>query len=76
MKEPCRSCEETDTALGGCHCQAITLTGDMYTADPVWAKSEHHHLIEEERERAEAVDNNPDEFTFRNERNSKVFAKS
>jgi pyrroloquinoline quinone biosynthesis protein E len=75
MKEPCRSCDEKEKDFGGCHCQAFMLTGDMYNADPVCAKSEHHHLIEEARERAEAVVNNPDEFTFRNERNSKVFAK-
>lgn len=75
MKEPCRSCDEKDKDFGGCHCQAYMLTGDMYNADPVCAKSEHHHLIEEAREKAESVVDNPDEFTFRNERNSKVFAK-
>ena len=75
MKEPCRSCDEKDKDFGGCHCQAYMLTGDMHNADPVCSKSDHHDLIIQARENAESVVNNPDEFTYRNERNSKVFAK-
>lgn len=75
MKEPCRSCDEKEKDFGGCHCQAYMLTGDMHNADPVCSKSEHHHLIESARAEAEQVSNNPEEFVFRNERNSRVFAK-
>jgi pyrroloquinoline quinone biosynthesis protein E len=75
MKEPCRSCDEQDDDLGGCHCQAYMLTGDMHNADPVCSKSPDHHKILEARKQAESVVNNPDQFHYRNERNSKVFAK-
>jgi len=75
MKEPCRSCDEQDDDLGGCHCQAYMLTGDMHNADPVCSKSPDHHKILEAREHAESVVNNPDQFHYRNERNSRVFAK-
>ena len=51
------------------------LTGDMHNADPVCAKSPDHHKILEARKQAESVVNNPDQFHYRNERNSKVFAK-
>jgi len=75
MKEPCRSCDEKEKDFGGCHCQAYMLTGDMYNADPVCSKSEHHDLIVNARNAAETVVDDPSQFTFRNERNSKVFAK-
>ena len=53
MKEPCRSCDEKEKDFGGCRCQAFKLTGDAANADPVCSKSEHHHLIEAARVRAE-----------------------
>ena len=54
MKEPCRSCDEKEQDFGGCRCQAFKLTGDAANADPVCGKSDHHHLIETARQRAEA----------------------
>lgn len=75
MQEPCRSCDEKDKDFGGCHCQAYMLTGDMHNADPVCSKSAHHHKIVAARERAETVINAPDQFVYRNARNSRVFAK-
>jgi len=75
MKEPCRSCDEQDDDLGGCHCQAYMLTGDMCNSDPVCAKSPYHDKIIAARQKAESVVNNPDKFTHRNERNAKVFAR-
>lgn len=75
MKEPCRSCSEKDKDFGGCHCQAYMMTGDMHNADPVCSKSPHHDLIVKAREQSEQVTNNQDAFVFRNDRNSRVFAK-
>ena len=74
MKEPCRSCDEQDDDLGGCHCQAYMLTGDMHNADPVCSKSQAHHKIEKAREQAEVVLNDPQYFYYRNERNSKSYS--
>lgn len=45
MREPCRSCPEKETDLGGCRCQALLLTGDARNADPVCSLSPHHFLI-------------------------------
>ncbi|MHB1273723.1 MAG: pyrroloquinoline quinone biosynthesis protein PqqE [Rhodanobacter sp.] len=45
MKEPCRSCPERATDLGGCRCQAYMLTGDPALADPVCDKSPHHDAV-------------------------------
>jgi pyrroloquinoline quinone biosynthesis protein E len=45
MKSPCKNCDEKDKDFGGCRCQAYMLTGDMYAADPVCAKSSQHHVI-------------------------------
>ncbi|WP_415887564.1 pyrroloquinoline quinone biosynthesis protein PqqE [Neptuniibacter sp. QD29_5] len=75
MKEPCRSCDEKDKDFGGCHCQAYMMTGDMHNADPVCGKSPYHDKILEARQEAETVVNNPEEFIYRNKRNSKVFLK-
>ncbi|MDF2180776.1 pyrroloquinoline quinone biosynthesis protein PqqE [Neptuniibacter sp. CAU 1671] len=75
MKEPCRSCDEREKDLGGCHCQAYMLTGDAHNADPVCGKSPHHDLIVQARENAEHVVNNPEQFVYRNEKNSRIIAK-
>jgi PqqA peptide cyclase len=47
MKEPCASCEEREKDYGGCRCQAYLLAQDASAADPVCAKSPHHHVITE-----------------------------
>ncbi|MEH6824238.1 MAG: pyrroloquinoline quinone biosynthesis protein PqqE [Motiliproteus sp.] len=67
MKEPCRSCDEKEKDFGGCRCQAFKLTGDAAHADPVCAKSAHHHLIEAARERANSADGSG--LILRNSRN-------
>lgn len=74
MKEPCRNCDEKADDFGGCHCQAYMLTGDLHNADPVCSKSEHHELILNARAKAETVTDNPAEFVYRNERNSRIIA--
>lgn len=75
MKEPCRSCDDKEKDFGGCRCQAYMMTGDARNADPVCAKSEHHHLIEAARTEAEHPHNDT-EMVFRNEKNSRVFHRS
>lgn len=45
MQEPCRSCDERFSCLGGCRCQAYMLTRDVNAADPVCDKSPHHGVI-------------------------------
>lgn len=76
MKEPCSSCDERDKDFGGCHCQAYMLTGDAHNADPVCGKSPHHGKILDARARAEQVVDDPSQFLYRNERNSRIIAKS
>ncbi|SEA21872.1 SPASM domain-containing protein, partial [Marinobacterium iners] len=74
MQEPCRSCDEKEHDLGGCRCQAYMLAGDMNAADPVCSKSPHHQTILDARAAAEqSGEDTP--ITFRNERNSRVFAR-
>lgn len=46
MQEPCRSCDRRELDLGGCRCQAFTLTGDAANADPVCHKSVHRSLVD------------------------------
>ena len=72
MKEPCRSCDDKEKDFGGCRCQAYMMTGDATNADPVCSKSEHHHLITDAREAAEAPKSD-DGMLFRNDKNSRVF---
>ncbi|WP_051241415.1 pyrroloquinoline quinone biosynthesis protein PqqE [Azohydromonas australica] len=54
MKEPCASCEHKEQDLGGCRCQAYLIARDAEAADPVCAKSPHHHLVQEAVQRAES----------------------
>jgi pyrroloquinoline quinone biosynthesis protein E len=54
MKEPCASCEHKEQDLGGCRCQAYLIAHDAEAADPVCAKSPHHHLVQEAVQRAES----------------------
>jgi pyrroloquinoline quinone biosynthesis protein E len=46
MVEPCRSCERHDRDFGGCRCQALALTGDARSADPVCSKSPHRRAVD------------------------------
>ncbi|WP_461520048.1 pyrroloquinoline quinone biosynthesis protein PqqE [Porticoccus sp.] len=75
MKEPCSSCDERSKDFGGCHCQAYMLTGDAHNADPVCGKSPHHGKILDARTRAEQVADDPSQFLYRHERNSRIIAK-
>ena len=74
MAEPCRSCSEKTKDYGGCRCQAYMLTGDMYAADPVCAKSPSHHRVTDAVERANerpVAEAASQPIVFRNPRNSK-----
>ncbi|GAB3676920.1 pyrroloquinoline quinone biosynthesis protein PqqE [Salinisphaera aquimarina] len=74
MQEPCRSCSEKTKDFGGCRCQAYMLTGDMYAADPVCAKSPEHGLVTGAVERANATPADApaaQPILFRNPKNSK-----
>jgi pyrroloquinoline quinone biosynthesis protein E len=52
------------------------LTGDAAKADPVCGKSLDHGLIIQAREEAEYASQKIDEMAFRNDRNSRLIAKS
>jgi len=75
MKEPCRSCEEKTKDFGGCRCQAYLLTGDLYAADPVCAKSPDHGIIGQAiaSARTVALAGGEKPLIFRNSKNSKTF---
>ena len=45
MKDPCKSCPERFTDLGGCRCQAYMLAGDPTLSDPVCDKSPYHDAV-------------------------------
>ena len=45
MKEPCKSCPEKESDLGGCRCQAYMLAGDPASTDPICDKSPHHERM-------------------------------
>ncbi|MCU5784308.1 pyrroloquinoline quinone biosynthesis protein PqqE [Alcanivorax balearicus MACL04] len=72
MPEPCRSCDEKHEDFGGCRCQAYMLTGDAANADPVCAKSPHHHTIVAAREQAGTPLDQVPPLTYRNERNARL----
>ncbi len=42
MKEPCKSCERREIDWGGCHCQALSMTGDACATDPACELSAFH----------------------------------
>ena len=74
MKEPCLSCDEREKDFGGCRCQAYLLAQDPAAADPVCAKSPHHHVIEQavsSAQRAAAVER---PLIFRHRENSMQLA--
>ncbi len=45
LPEPCQTCERKEVDFGGCHCQALALTGDADATDPVCQKAPHHHVV-------------------------------
>lgn len=59
MKEPCRSCSESDDDLGGCRCQAFLLAGDPAAADPVCDKSPKRHVVDTAIELAQSASTFP-----------------
>jgi PqqA peptide cyclase len=46
MPEPCRSCDRRALDFGGCRCQALLLTGDAASTDPVCELAPTHALVE------------------------------
>ena len=52
------------------------LTGDASNADPVCSKSPQHGVILKAREEAEHATQTIDQLAFRNERNSRLIAKT
>ncbi|MFM8330420.1 MAG: pyrroloquinoline quinone biosynthesis protein PqqE [Candidatus Methylumidiphilus sp.] len=76
MKEPCRSCPEKAKDMGGCHCQAYLLTGDMHNADPACSLSPHRQTVYDAifsaRSDFDAAEAKP--MVFRNPKNSKALA--
>jgi pyrroloquinoline quinone biosynthesis protein E len=69
MQEPCRTCplgrQEVD--WGGCRCQALRLTGDAATTDPVCRFSSHHDRVVAARESAQS-----DELVYRTMKRPRV----
>jgi len=55
MPEPCRSCpfDRQEVDFGGCRCQALALTGDAASADPVCHLSAQHDVVVAAREAAQ-----------------------
>ncbi|MFI7020035.1 pyrroloquinoline quinone biosynthesis protein PqqE [Streptomyces sp. NPDC050164] len=45
MADPCRSCPQRETDLGGCRCQAYALTGDASRTDPVCRLAPDHGVV-------------------------------
>jgi PqqA peptide cyclase len=74
MKEPCRSCDERETDLGGCRCQAFLLADDAYAADPVCDKSPHHNRVTDPVARAQAPRKGEFPLVFRDPANSRSLA--
>ena len=70
MKEPCLSCDEREKDYGGCRCQAYLLAQDPNVADPVCAKSPHHHLITDAVAKAQQVRAVEKPLIFRHRDNS------
>ena len=69
MPEPCRSCPERTTDLGGCRCQAYLLTGDIGATDPACDKSPHHGVVLAAIAAGEGVGKQP--LLFRSPENSR-----
>lgn len=77
MKEPCRSCPESDDDLGGCRCQAFLLTGDPAAADPVCDKSPDRHIVDAAIQTAQnsaLVQGNEQPLVFRDPKESRRLA--
>jgi pyrroloquinoline quinone biosynthesis protein E len=71
MKEPCRSCDEKEKDFGGCRCQALMLTGDAKSTDPVCDKSPDHGKLLAQVAEIEAQQVTEQPLVFRNMRESK-----
>ena len=71
MKEPCRSCSEKENDLGGCRCQALLLSGDAESADPVCTKSPNRHLIDQAIKDSQNPGVEAKPIVFRTNKNSK-----
>lgn len=65
MKQPCQSCPERFMDFGGCRCQALLLTGDAQSTDPVCALSPHHSIIEKCVSDANSENDDLSSFVFR-----------
>jgi len=76
MKEPCRSCPEKAKDMGGCHCQAYLLTGDMHNTDPACSLSPDRQKVYDAifaaRIDAESAEAKP--LVFRNPKTSKALS--
>ena len=76
MKEPCRSCPEKAKDMGGCHCQAYLLTGDMHNTDPACSLSPERQKVYDAifsaRQDTEAAVAKP--LVFRNPKTSKALS--
>jgi pyrroloquinoline quinone biosynthesis protein E len=46
MQEPCKSCDRREVDFGGCHCQALLITGDATATDPVCTLSPQREKID------------------------------
>jgi pyrroloquinoline quinone biosynthesis protein E len=46
MPEPCRSCDQRTEDFGGCHCQALLLTGNASATDPACSLAPAHQIVE------------------------------
>ena len=46
MQEPCKSCDRREIDFGGCHCQALLVTGDATATDPVCTLSPQRPRID------------------------------
>jgi pyrroloquinoline quinone biosynthesis protein E len=76
MKEPCRSCEEKTTDMGGCRCQAYQMTGDAANADPVCDKSPmHDKVISVVRRAASRPESDEYPIVFRSDANSRLLSE-
>ncbi len=51
MQQPCSDCPERFRDHGGCRCQALEWTGDLYATDPACPRSPHHVSVQRLRQR-------------------------
>lgn len=63
MPEVCQGCPKREIDWGGCRCQALALSGDAATLDPVCERSPRHAEVRATAEREAAAP--PPEFVYR-----------